>query len=65
MSRVGILRRTVRAIRGVAFAAFLAVAPSSIAPWRLDPRLVPVAMLIVGDPTPRLGARPAPGSETP
>ncbi len=52
-------RRAVIVLRRVALAAYLSVAPSRVMPWRLDLREVPVAMLVVGEPTPALHVRRA------
>ncbi len=55
--KVGGWRRAAIVLRRMALAAYLSVAPSRVMPWRLDLREVPVAMLVVGEPTPRLHVR--------
>ena len=42
---------------GVALAVYLALAPSEVPPWRLDPSQRVVAELSVGEPVPALGTR--------
>jgi len=42
------------AVRATGMALYLAVAPSTVPPWRLDPSIRVVAELAVGEATPAL-----------
>jgi hypothetical protein len=46
-----------RIASGVALAVYIALAPSEVPPWRLDPSQRIVAELAVGEPVPSLGTR--------
>lgn len=44
-----VLRRLVTA---TFIAVYFAVAPSTLPPWKAEPRPLPAALLVVGEPTP-------------
>lgn len=47
----------VRLLREATLAAVVAIAPTEVDPWRLDPTPPPARILAVGDPVPALWAR--------
>ncbi len=47
----------VRLLREAALAAVVAIAPTEVDPWRLDPTPPPARILSVGDPMPAIWSR--------
>ncbi len=50
-----------RVLVGGMVAAYFAIAPSSVPPWRLEQLPRPAAVLLLGEPTPSVAVRPGAG----
>lgn len=50
-----------RLVSATFIAVYLAVAPSTVPPWKAEPRPLPAALLVLGEPTPSVAYAPGRG----